>query len=114
MANTESLISEVAVLARWPALSKSTLRAARKAGRISWVKGKRSSAWYRASAVEKFIEKRLEQPCHDQDQSPYLSSVANGSLTTQGPKNFIGSGLPSDLEELVARASAQRILKKQS
>jgi hypothetical protein len=59
----ETLISESDVLTRWPALSRSRLLAARESGTISWVRGKRGSAWYRSIAIENFISKELEQPC---------------------------------------------------
>jgi hypothetical protein len=113
MANSEELLSEATVLSRWPALSKSLLRIARQQGRISWVKGKRGSAWYRPPSVETFITKELEQPCLDHAPDRSLSSAGNGSLTTQDRRSSIDSGLNSELEERVALASAQRILAKQ-
>jgi len=112
MADREELLAEADVLDRWPALSKSSLRTARQQGRISWVKGKRGSAWYRASAVEKFIEKRLEQPCHDQDQSPSSKSEGTGLRESRTDQDFIITGMTQELEERAARSLARTISKK--
>jgi hypothetical protein len=111
---SEPLISETEALARWPALSKSGLRSARHAGRIAWVRGKRGSAWYRPSAIETFIQQELEQPCRARAHDHSLLSQTNGSPTTQDRHSSIASGLSQELEERVAQASAQRILRKQS
>jgi hypothetical protein len=111
MSTTQELISEAAVLKRWPLLSKHQLRAARKAGRISWIKGKRGSAWYRAIFVENFIAQELE--CLAQESDPYLKSAASGSL--KNPDDLVStvSGMIPEMEELASQASAQRILKSQ-
>jgi hypothetical protein len=111
---TEPLIAEADALTKWPALSKSGLRAARHTGRIAWVRGKRGSAWYRLSAIETFIQQELEQPCRARAYDHSLRSLTNGSPMTQDRHSSIDSGLSLELEELVAQASAQRILKKQS
>jgi len=96
------LISENDVLARWPALSKSALLAARKSGRIGWVRGKRGSAWYREEAIEAFITKELEQPCHDQEHDRFSNLADNGSPRTPVRPSYTASGLSQALEEHVA------------
>jgi hypothetical protein len=113
--STDQLLAEQAVLTRWPALSKATLINARKSGKIAWVRGKRGSAWYRASAIEDFIKKELEQPCHEQGPDRYSNSAANGSPKNLDAPATIVSGMSPDMEkmeELVALASAQRILRR--
>jgi hypothetical protein len=107
--NSEMLISEADALKRWPPLSKSRLLAARKCGRIAWVRGKRGSAWYRPSAIETFITMELEQPCRGRAQEISLNSAANGSPKNQVPHSSIVSGLSPALEEHAARACAQKI-----
>jgi hypothetical protein len=109
----DDLISEPDVLQRWPALSKSRLRIARHTGLITWVRGKRSSAWYRPSAIETFISKELEQPCRAQETGPYLSSEVNGSPMNEGRKSSTDSGLSPELEELVAQRLVRKIFKKE-
>lgn len=109
---SDHLIAEADVLARWPALSKSGLRAARHAGRIAWIRGKRGSAWYRASAIEEFIRRELEQPCREQGPDRYSNSVANGLPKNPDVPASIVSGMTPEMEELVAQASAQRILRR--
>jgi hypothetical protein len=87
MTQQNDLMSEVDVLQRWPALSKSGLRAARHGGRIAWVKGKRGSAWYRPSAIETFITEELEQPCHDLAKK--LSSNSGQWIAREAGKAFL-------------------------
>lgn len=109
---TESeLISELEVLRRWPALSKSTLRAARKAGRISWIKGKRGSAWYRVTAIKSFINAEMEIPCRDRVHDQNTLAAINGSQKSRGAPAGTGFGLTKEQEELAAHLCAQRILK---
>ena len=103
------LLSEPDVLARWPALSKCGLRAARQAGRISWVKGKRGSAWYREETIESYIAKELEQPCHDLARDHSLNLAANGLPKIPAPHFSTDSGLSQALEEHAARACARKI-----
>jgi len=109
---SDDLISEIAVLARWPALSKSRLRIARHTGLIAWVKGKRGSAWYRPSSVEDFIKRKLEHPCLENAPDHYSSSATTGSPTKKEQKSSTTSGLSPELEELVAQVSVQKIFKK--
>ena len=109
--DTEALISETDVLTRWPALSRSALLAARKAGSIAWVRGKRGSAWYRPAAVETFITKELEQPCRDHAREISLNSAANGSPKNPEGPGGTDSGMTPAMEEHVALACAQTILK---
>jgi hypothetical protein len=110
----EILVSERDVLTRWPALSKAGLKGARQTGKIARVRGKRGSAWYRASAIETFISKELEQPCRAHAHDHYSNSAVNGSPTTQDHLISTVSGLSPELEEHAALASARRISKKQS
>lgn len=105
-----ALLSESEVLARWPALSKSGLRAARKAGRISWIKGKRGSAWYREEAIETFIHEELEL-CRARAHEKNTFAAINGSRRNQAALVGTVSGLTKEQEELAAHLSAQRILK---
>jgi len=110
-APNDALISEADVLTRWPALSKSKLLAARKAGRIAWVRGKRGAAWYRATSIEHFITMELEQPCRDRENMPSLNSAANGSPKNPAAVASIASGMTPAMAARAAQASAQRILK---
>jgi hypothetical protein len=111
--SNEALISEQDVLKRWPVLSGSKLLGARKSGRIAWVRGKRGAAWYRASAVEIFIAKELEQPCRDPGPEIYLRSADSGSPKSLADQGSIASGMTPALAERAALASARRILKPQ-
>jgi hypothetical protein len=109
LTTVEPLIAEADVLKQWPVLSRALLLAARKQGRIAWVRGKRGSPFYRPSAIEEFIHKELEQPCRAHAHDHSLNSAANGSPTTQHPDSSIVSGLSPVLEEHAARAYAQKI-----
>jgi hypothetical protein len=104
-----TLLSEPDVLSRWPALSKCGLRAARKTGRISWVRGKRGSAFYREEAIEQFIQKELEKPCRDHARDLYLNSAANGSPGSPAHPSTTDFGLSQELEEHAAQACARKI-----
>lgn len=113
MTDSDPPLSEPQVLARWPLLSRDRLRAARTAFQISWVRGKRGSAWYRATAVEQFIAKELERPCRDHAHAPSLNSEDNGSPENLAVPDIIASGMTPEMVEHIAQASAQRILRKQ-
>ncbi len=80
---------------------------------IAWVRGKRSSAWYRPSAIEQFITQELEQPCRAHVHETSLNFVDNGSQKNQVVPAYTVSGMTQEMEEHAARASAQRILKPQ-
>ena len=103
MGHGELLIPEIEVLARWPALSKCGLRAARQARRIAWIRGKRGSAWYRLSEIEIFITKELEQPCRVARRDPNLNLPVNGSPKNQDAPATTVSGLTQELAEHAAR-----------
>jgi hypothetical protein len=90
-------------------ISKLGLRAARHAGQIAWVRGKRGSAWYRPSAIEQFISKELEKPCHDRGPARSSKSVTSGSPMIPDHHSYTDSGLSPELEEHAARALAQQI-----
>src|SRR5262245_43871430 len=108
----DGLIDEQAVLDRWPALSRSKLRAARKSKRVGWVCGKRGYAWYRPSAIEEFIRKELEKPCLAQEPTPSSSLEGNGLPTNTEQKSSTDSGLSQEQEELVAQRLVQKIFRK--
>jgi hypothetical protein len=109
--SSASLISETEVLVRWPALSKAGLKAARENGKISWVRGKRGSAWYRPSAIEHFINQELEQPCRDHARAPSLNLPGNGLPTIPVASGSIASGVTRAMEEHVALVYEQATLK---
>ena len=110
---SDALMSEPDVLTRWPALSKSGLRAARHDGRIRWVRGKRGSAWYRATAIETFISQELEQPCLDPDPGSSYPLESTGSPKNPAALDSIITGTTNELAERAGLASAQRILNRQ-
>lgn len=104
-----TMISESDVLARWPALSLALLRRARKQGQISWIPGKRHSAWYRADAVEQFIANYVEQPCRAVAKLPSSNSADSGSPSIPDRHSSTVSGLSQDLEEHAALHFARQI-----
>src|SRR6185437_7022522 len=110
----DTLISEREVLRRWPVLSLDDLRGARKSGRITWVAGKRGSAWYRPSAIQAYISEFKEHRCLARERMPCSSLATNGSAEFPEARHSTVSGLTQEMEERVAQASAQRILKKRS
>lgn len=110
---TGELMPEKAVLNQWPCLSLEGLRAARAAGKIAWVKGKRGSAWYRPEAIRNYIREYLEKPCRAPELEPSSNSAAIGSPPSQGENVYTLSGLTPEMVEHAGRASAQRIFGKQ-
>jgi len=102
-------VPERSVLDRWQLLSSGGLLAARRAGKIAWIKGKRGSVWYRPSAVRDYIAAYLENPCHDRAQDHCSSSTDNGSLPSMEAGTSTGSGLTPELQEHVERVLAQSI-----
>jgi hypothetical protein len=107
-------LPEGQVLQRWPFLSVSRLRAARRAKKIKWIRGKRNSAWYHPRAVLAFITEELEIECHDLDQTLSANLGGNGLLPKPAAQTFTDFGMMQELEEHAARASAHRILNSQS
>lgn len=52
------------VLAPVLTLAEARLRVAHGQAELSLIKGQRGSAWHRPFAIETFIKKELEKPCH--------------------------------------------------
>jgi hypothetical protein len=102
-------ISESDVLDKYPMLSIGMLRKARTEGTIAWVKGKRNSAWYRQSAVQKFIADYMESPCREAEKHRSLNSPDIGSPESPGVLSFTDIGLSPELVELAAHRCAQKI-----
>jgi hypothetical protein len=111
---TDEPIREQAAVQNWPLLSPAGLHAARLAGKIAWIRGKRGSIWYRPSAIRAYIAEHLETPCRAHAPARSSNSPANGSPPSPAPATSTASGMTPELEEHVARACAQRILKPQS
>jgi hypothetical protein len=106
----DRLIPEAEVLSHRPMLAVGLLLAARKAGTITWTKGKRNSAWYRLSDVDAYIKQR-ESRCRAPEQTRYSNSADNGSDASRAGKGSGVTGMTPELVEAAALASAQRILK---
>ena len=102
-------ISQEQVLARWACLSVERLRAARAAGHISWIKGKRGHPFYRPGAVKAYIADYLEHPCPAHGPIPSSNSADNGSPATQPRLTYIDFGVTEEMLEHVARVSARQI-----
>lgn len=106
-----SLLSESQVIKFWPCLSRIGLRAARKSGKIRWVRGQRGTAWYETSAVREYIRDVLEVArCLDHDPDPCSNSAVNGSRPRAIEEICTAIGSTPELEEHVAKVCAQRIL----
>lgn len=103
----DELLSEEKILELRPLLSSGRLREARNAKKITWSKGKRQHPWYRLADVDAYIRKFMEQPCLVEESDPSSSSEANGSHPEQQTSTV--SGMTPELEERVAKTSAQQI-----
>ncbi len=102
-------IYEADVVDKYPLLSVSTLRSARKARQISWIKGKQGRAYYRPSAIEDFIANHLEMSCHAPEKTLSLNSANSGSQKSPPRLSIIDSGLNPELAEHAAQALARKI-----
>jgi hypothetical protein len=106
----DRLISEAEVLVWRPILAAGLLLAARKAGNITWTRGKRNSAWYRLADVDAYIKQR-ESQCRAHAQTRYSNSADNGSAESPAGKDSGVTGMTPELAEAVALASARKILR---
>lgn len=107
----DTLLSESQVVKTWPCLSRIGLRAARKSGKIRWVRGQRGTAWYEPSAVREYIRDVLEVARWlDHDPDPCSNSAVNGSPPKAIEEICTAIGSTLELEEHVAKVCAQRIL----
>jgi hypothetical protein len=105
----EELLSEERILELRACLSAARLRAARKAGTITWTTGKRKSPWYRLTDVDLFIRQTLERKCRDLALPPSLNSGITGSQESQGNPTSTAIGLTPELAEHAADRLAAMI-----
>lgn len=102
-------IYESDVVDKYPLLTVSMLRAARRRGRISWIRGKQGRAYYLPSDIEAYILSDLGVPCQSQEPAPSSNSAGSGSRSYRTRPAITDAGLSEAQIDRVALRLARQI-----
>lgn len=103
----EHPISERELLARFPWIGASRLRAFARSGKVSFIAGRQGSRWYGPAEIAALFE-FLTSPAVA-DTEPSTNGDAKGSAARQATPGSDASGMDPELRELAARSLAATI-----